>query len=307
MKGFEMDAIPFITEPVNTTRVDGLPVYNFGIAHSTNIDAATVESFGLEWKRFNHFTDREINQIASSHYFDIVKPEWTENKRVLDVGCGTGRWTRFVADRALTVDAVDPSDAVNIASKFLADHGNVRLSRATVDKLPFADYSFDFIFSLGVLHHVPDTQLAMDQCVRKLKPGGYFLVYLYYRFDNKGEGFKFIFHLSNAARKFISGLREPVKNILCDIIAVTVYVPLIFVGWCFKKIGLDRIARQMPLHFYIGKTFNVIRNDARDRFGTPLEQRFTKNEIRLMMEDSGLTDIIFSDKEPYWHAVGKKK
>jgi ubiquinone/menaquinone biosynthesis C-methylase UbiE len=307
MKGFGMDTIPFITEPVSTTRVDGLPIYNFGIGHSNNIDAATVESFGLEWTKFNHFTEFEIEDIASRHYFDIVKPEWTENKRVLDVGCGTGRWTRFVAASALTVDAVDPSDAVETASKFLADRSNVRLSRAAVDELPFADTSFDFVFSLGVLHHIPDTSLAMKQCVSKLKQGGFFLVYLYYRFDNKGPVFKFLFRVSNGVRKIISGLNEGAKNILCDIIAVTVYLPLVFTGWCFKKTGLSKLAQQMPLHFYIGKTFNVIRNDARDRFGTPLEQRFTKNEIRLMMEDSGLTDIIFSDKEPYWHAVGKKK
>jgi hypothetical protein len=143
--------------------------------------------------------------------------------------------------------------------------------------------------------------------VDRLKPGGYFLVYLYYRFDNRGFLFRFIFQLSNGARKFISRLREPVKNILCDIIAITVYRPLVFAGWSLKKIGLDRIARKVPLYFYVGKTFNIIRNDARDRFGTPLEQRFTKNEIRLMMENSGLTDIIFSAKEPYWHAIGKKK
>lgn len=302
-----MNAIPFITKPVSTTQIDGLPVYNFNIAHSANIHAATVESFGLEWKKFNHFTDREINDIASGHYFDIVKPEWTENKQVLDVGCGTGRWTRFISDRALTIDAVDPSDAVDIASKLLADRSNVRLSRAAVDELPFADASFDFVFSLGVLHHVPNTPLAIKQCVVKLKPGGYFLIYLYYRFDNRGPVFKFVFRISNRLRKIISGSNERVKNVLCDIIAVTVYMPLVFTGWCLKKMGLNKFARQMPLHFYIGKTFNVIRNDARDRFGTPLEQRFTKNEIRLMMEDSGLTDIIFSDKEPYWHAVGKKK
>ena len=302
-----MEPIAFETEPHSITQGNGRAIYNFDIYLSANIDAATVESFGVEWTKFNHFTEQEIEAIASEHYFDIIQPEWIENKHVLDVGCGTGRWTRFVANRALTVDAVDPSKAVEIASALLSDCDNVRLSRAGVGNLPFASSSFDFIFSLGVLHHVPDTQLAMKQCVDKLKPGGYFLVYLYYRFDNKGALFKFIFRLSNGARKYISALREPVKNALCDILALTIYMPLVFMGWCFKKAGLKRIARQMPLHFYVGKTFNVIRNDARDRFGTPLEQRFTRDEIRSMMENSGLTDIIFSEKEPYWHAVGKKK
>ncbi|MDO3642237.1 MAG: class I SAM-dependent methyltransferase [Mucilaginibacter sp.] len=302
-----MEPIAFKPEPHSVTQGNGRVIYNFDIEFSTNIDTATVESFGEEWTKFNHFSDQEIEAIASEHYFDIVKPEWIENKQVLDVGCGTGRWTKFVAKRALRVDAVDPSKAIEIASMLLFDCDNVRLSRASVDNLPFADSNFDFVFSLGVLHHIPDTQLAMQQCVNKLKPGGYFLVYLYYRFDNKGSWFKLIFYLSNYVRKVISGLREPVKNTLCDILAVIVYLPLIFTGWCFKKVGLKAVARQIPLHFYVGKTFNVIRNDARDRFGTPLEQRFTKDEIRRMMERSGLTDIIFSEQEPYWHAIGKKK
>ena len=302
-----MEPIAFETGPHSITRGNGRAIYNFDIDLSTNIDAATVESFGVEWAKFNHFSDQEIETIASEHYFDIIQPEWIETKQVQDEGCGSGCWSWFVVFCAFFVVAVVFCFVVVFASALLSDCDNVRLSRAGVGNLPFAPSSFDFIFSLGVLHHIPDTQLAMKQCVDKLKPGGYFLVYLYYRFDNKSALFKFIFRLSNGARQRISGLREPLKNTLCDIIAVTVYLPLIFGGWCFKKMGLQRIARQMPLHFYVGKTFNVIRNDARDRFGTPLEQRFTKDEIRLMMENSGLTDIIFSEKEPYWHAVGKKK
>lgn len=302
-----MDSIAFNMEPLSITESEGRNIYNFEIESSLNADPATIRSFGMEWSKFNRFTDQEIKAIASEHYFDIVNSEWIRKKHVLDIGCGTGRWTKFVADNALTVDAVDPSSALEVASRLLSSYNNVRLSRATIDNLPFADYSFDFIFSLGVLHHVPDTRLAMQQCAQKLKPGGYFLVYLYYRFDNKGPVFKFIFRLSNSIRKGISGLREPVKNKLCDLIAVVVYLPVIAAVWCLKKTGFSNAARQMPLHFYCGKTFHVIRNDARDRFGTPLEQRFTKDEIRSMMENSGLTDIIFSDKEPYWHAVGKKK
>ena len=50
----------------------------------------------------------------------------------------------------------------------------------------------------------------------------------------------------------------------------------------------------------------MIRNDSLDRFGTPLEQRFTKQQIKEMMEQAGLTEIVFSDNIPFWHAVGKK-
>ena len=89
-------------------------------------------------------------------------------------------------------------------------------------------------------------------------------------------------------------------------IAVTIYMPFIYasklVNFLFGKKSGDKI----PLSYYSNKSFNVIRNDALDRFGTPLEQRFTKVHIAQMMEDSGLHDIQFSNNQPYWHVIGRK-
>ena len=64
--------------------------------------------------------------------------------------------------------------------------------------------------------------------------------------------------------------------------------------------------RKIPLSYYVGKSLNVIRNDALDRFGTPLEQRFSKEEINQMMLKAGLNQIVFSNNQPFWHAVGKR-
>jgi hypothetical protein len=50
-----------------------------------------------------------------------------------------------------------------------------------------------------------------------------------------------------------------------------------------------------------------MRTDSRDRFGTPLEKRFSKSQIGKMLESAGLEDIEFSDKAPFWCAVGRKK
>jgi len=82
-----------------------------------------------------------------------------------------------------------------------------------------------------------------------------------------------------------------------------------FVGLCrlLKKFNVpERIRRNIPLQAYEDQSFYVIRNDSLDRFGTPLEQRFSRKQIQNMMEEAGLTEIIFSEHIPYWHAVGKK-
>jgi ubiquinone/menaquinone biosynthesis C-methylase UbiE len=277
------------------------------VENDSNIDWRIVSHFGGEWSKFNYFSEQEIQQVGDD-YFDIVKPEMLNKQTVaLDVGCGSGRWSKYVADKARFVEAVDPSDAIFAASKLLENCPNVRITQAAVSQLPFPDNSFDFVFSLGVLHCVPDTEKAIADCVKKLKKGGYFLVYLYYALDNRGFLYKTFFHLSNGIRKVISVLPQGLKQALCDVIAFTVYLPFVtiarFVKWLSPN---SRLYKYIPLYYYHDKSLNIIRNDALDRFGTPLELRFSKNEIRKMMENCGLSDIVFSEKEPLWHAAGRK-
>jgi hypothetical protein len=62
----------------------------------------------------------------------------------------------------------------------------------------------------------------------------------------------------------------------------------------------------MPLAYYVGKPWKIIRNDSLDRFGTPLEKRFRREEIEAMLTRAGLTEIRFSDGPPYWHVVGRR-
>jgi len=300
-----MNEFDFNTLPVRISTIKGKNIYHFK-STDDNIDHETVIAFGDEWSKFNSFSMEEITSIALKHYFDIVPKNYIKDKKLLDVGCGTGRWTKYVSQFAKTVDAVDPSRAIESAASLLTDCNNVRLSQVSVNDLPFDDNSFDFVFSLGVLHHIPDTALAMKQCVAKVKPGGYFLTYLYYNFDNRGITYKSVFQLSTLLRRVVCNLPSKLKDAICDVLAVIIYIPLVWSATFFKNIGLRSISKKIPLHFYIGKSFHIIRNDARDRFGTPLEQRFSKSEIRLMMDNAGLKEIYFSDNEPFWHVIGKK-
>lgn len=272
----------------------------------TNIDKQTVVSFGGEWKKFDSFSEEEIKRTGDM-YFDIIDfKQINEQSTVMDVGCGTGRWTKYIASRVKFVEAVDPSEAVFSAANLLKDQKNVRITQASTDNLPFDDNTFDLVFSIGVLHHIPDTRQAMRDCIKKLKKDGLFLVYLYYNFDNRSLLFKFLFKLSNFLRKIVSSLPSRLKRITCDCLALFVYMPFVLAARLFYQIGLKKIAKKIPLSIYANQTFNIIRNDSLDRFGTPLEQRFSREQIATMMRECGLTDIVFSENVPYWHGVGRK-
>jgi ubiquinone/menaquinone biosynthesis C-methylase UbiE len=274
--------------------------------NQANVDKSVVESFGAEWNKFNSFDANEIKKIGDL-YFDILPGEvLNDHSKVLDVGCGSGRWSKYLTNKVGSIDAVDPSSAIFAADKLLADFDNIRLTMATTESLPFPDNSFDMVMSVGVLHHIPDTLQAIKDCISKVKPGGYFYTYLYYSLDNRGWLFRFLFKVSNIFRYLVSRLPSVLKKIACDIIAVVIYMPFVLVSQGFYKIGFKKLAEKMPLSIYRDKGFFIIRNDALDRFGTKLEQRFSRKYIREMLTESGITEIRFSEKAPYWHVIGKK-
>jgi ubiquinone/menaquinone biosynthesis C-methylase UbiE len=273
----------------------------------TNIDWRTVESFGDEWNKFDNFSNNELDNIGND-YFDIAEKIINKNSVVLEIGCGSGRWMKFLAEKVSFVEGIDPSNSVINASKYLFKHKNTRITQAEVDNIPFDDESFDLVYSLGVLHHLPDTASAIKKCIDKVKPGGYFLVYLYYNLDNRKRMFKFLFYCSNLIRMVVSKLPFQIKSITCDILAVGLYMPFVFLSKGISSIHfLKKYTSLIPLSYYKDKTFNIIRNDSLDRFGTPLEKRFSKIQITEMMQQNGLSEIVFSKKEPYWHAIGIKK
>jgi hypothetical protein len=95
------------------------------------------------------------------------------------------------------------------------------------------------------------------------------------------------------------------KFLVCDGIAIFVYLPFILLAK-IVKIFKGNAWRKIPLAYYVGKPWKMIRNDSLDRFGAPLEKRFSRKEIEQMLLDAGLSNITFSENEPYWHVVACK-
>ncbi|MBT4354377.1 MAG: class I SAM-dependent methyltransferase [Rhodospirillaceae bacterium] len=274
---------------------------------SNNMDAETVASFGDEWSRYDQssMSYSEASEIFME-YFSIFPWDMLPSNPVgFDMGCGSGRWAKFVAPKVGRLNCIDPSSALDIARRNLIDFKNVEYIKASVSESGIPINSQDFGYSLGVLHHVPDTESAINSCVSILKSGAPLLVYLYYAFDNRGWVYRLLWRASDLVRRIICKLPSRFKHLVTDVIAAIVYFPLARLSLLLDKVGIN--AASMPLFYYRNHSFYTMRTDSRDRFGTPLEQRFTKQQIKSYMERSGLIDIKFSDNAPYWCAVGIKK
>lgn len=272
-----------------------------------NIDPKTVDGFGEEWAAFD-----QMDLPATEHrrifddYFSVFPFADLPTEAVgFDLGCGSGRWADLMAERVGSLHCIDPSEkALAVARRRLGRRDNVTFHHAGVDGIPLADDSQDFGYSLGVLHHIPDTEAALRDCVAKLKQGAPFLVYLYYNFDNKPLWFRSVWKASDQIRKVVSRLPFGARKTCTTVLAAAVYWPLTRMALLAEKLGAN--VDNLPLAPYRHYSFYTMKTDALDRFGTRLEQRFSRAQIEAMMERSGLKDVIFRNSVPYWVACGHK-
>jgi len=275
-----------------------------GDINMPNYDQETVRGFGDEWARF----DQSCLSAKDHHwmfegYFSIFP--WNrlpENAVGFDLGCGSGRWAKLVAPRVGQLYCIDPSTAIDIARQNLVEFPNCTFHRVAVDAMPMEDASMDFGYCLGVLHHVQNTQDGIAACARKLKPGAPLLLYLYYAFDNKPRWYRMVWQSSNLLRSLVSRFPFALRYGVSQIIACLIYLPLARFARSMSKAGFN--VSNFPLSAYRDLNFYSMRTDALDRFGTRLEQRFSRKEIKKMMKNAGLSTIHFSPNVPFWCAVG---
>lgn len=270
-----------------------------------NRDDHVISHFGGEWKAFNYLESEQLEEIREQFaaYVSPLPEGFLQqsNLVIADFGAGSGRWAHFLLERASQLWLIEPGkESFSVLQQRFGNNEKVHLLNETVSGNKVPNEFLDLAVSLGVLHHVPDTRLGVADIFKKIKPGGYFLCYLYYSLENKPLAYRMIWNISNKFRVGISKLPYRSRRIVCEVIAASVYFPLARFSKLVEKIGVN--PKNIPLHHYKDMNFYVMRNDAYDRFGTSLEQRFTKAQISEMLEMAGfdLKSLTFSDAEPFW-------
>jgi SAM-dependent methyltransferase len=272
-----------------------------------NQDRNTVKSFGDEWSRMNQSNLSEIERKKIFNDYFLIFPFNLIGKDSIgfDMGCGSGRWAAIMAPLVKRLFCIDASsEAIKVARENLKSFDNINYQISSVNETGLDSDLFDFGYSLGVLHHLPNTSAAITSCAMLLKKGSPFLLYLYYSFDNKPLWYKLVWQISELVRGVVNKLPPALKMILTDLLAIIIYLPLSRIAFLFEKAGFN--VDNFPLSYYKDKSFYTMRTDSRDRFGTPLEKRFSKIEIKQMMEKAGFKNVKFSEFKPYWVVVGIK-
>ena len=138
---------------------------------------ATAENFGWQWTHFTEEDERYAEQLLG--WIAPVTPEFFRDKVVLEGGCGKGRHTQLAAEwGASEVIGVDLSSAVETAFAATRSLPNAHVIQADIYRLPLAR-KFDYAFSVGVLHHLPDPRQGFFSLASKVKPGGHVSAWIY--------------------------------------------------------------------------------------------------------------------------------
>src|SRR2546428_2138705 len=196
------------------------------------LQVKTALSLGYEWTRFPEMYE-EWDQVFLK-YMQPHQPEFFQGKKVLDAGCGNGRFAYHAARSGAEVWAIDLGPAIEVARRNTEPAGKVQVIQADLHHPPFALESFDFIYSIGVLHHLPNPEAAFQNLLRYLKPGGEIQIYLYWKPERQPIN-RALLAIVTAARQITTRLPHSINYALAFPAAVAAFA---FFVWHYRLLKM---------------------------------------------------------------------
>jgi len=265
----------------------------------------TARSFGYEWQQFSEMLPEYEKNFR--WYFERFSAEAFSGKRVLDAGCGTGRHTFHVArNGAREVIAMDLSQAIEVAARNNRQNANTHFIQADIYHPPFPPASFDFVYSLGVLHHLPDPEKGFRTLLPLLRADGFINVYLYWNLKGEALWRRVALAAVTQARRISTRLPHALLKKLSWAIAAGFQVALMLPARALDRFALTRpLADRIPLGHYRKYSFRVLYTDQFDRFSAPIENRYSQAQVAEWFGRAGLEDVVILGGAG-WRASGRK-
>lgn len=262
----------------------------------------TLRSFGYEWR---HFSDiRPEGEANFRWYFAAHPPESLDGKVVLDAGCGKGRHLFFAAQHARKIIGVDLSPAVDAAFKNAGHLENVHIIQADLFQLPLRQRSFDMVYSLGVLHHLPEPEAGFREILRYGKPGADVLVYLYWSLNDEPKWKRIILSLVTLVRRVTTRLPFPLLRAFSWCVAVACEIFFVAPYRLLRNTRWKAFAETLPLKLYADFPFRVLYQDQFDRLSAPIENRYDRQQVEGWLMRSGVVDWEIL-RGAGWRAAGR--
>lgn len=209
----------------------------------------------------------------------------------LEAGSGNGTDTCFLGRRypATELISLDMSEGVYQTRRRTSGLPNIHVVRASVLALPVKSEVCDFVYSFGVLHHTADPPAGLLEIVRILKPRGRVALYLYE--DHAGNPWKAIpLKLVAGTRHVTTRLNTTLLSVLCYALSPLVVLFFSVPARIFRRFeSTRRVAACMPFNF--GTSLFSVHGDLVDRFGAPMEFRYSRDSLRALMETCRLSDL----------------
>jgi SAM-dependent methyltransferase/uncharacterized protein YbaR (Trm112 family) len=266
-----------------------------------DVETRTAEAFGYEWTRYSELASYYRRQFLD--WLHPVTSDFFAGKRVLEGGCGKGRHTALAAEfGARDIVSVDLSDAVDAAFANTRHLPNVHIVQADLNHPPVQPI-FDFAFSIGVLHHIPDPERGFRALLARVRPGGAISAWVYGR-----EGNGWIVHLISPLRERVTsrmphGLLDALSGLLTvALFAATrgLYRPL-----RGTAVG-DRLPYAQYLTYIADFPFREQRSIVFDHLVAPIAFYLRRDEFTGWFDRAALVDVnIEHHNANSWRGSGR--
>jgi uncharacterized protein YbaR (Trm112 family)/SAM-dependent methyltransferase len=280
-----MDQIGSITERNNTDLF-------------IQVQMANQSNYGYEWKAFSH--EYKGWEHVYKNYYITEDDDFFESKIGLDAGCGMGRYTMVSASKGAEMVGLDLSNAIEVSYAKSRNIPTFHAIQADIYNLPFRDNYFDFAQSLGVIHITPDPERALLSIKKTIRPEGKFFIYVYPNFKDENSLKYFLLKIIKQVRKLTVKLPS---NILYWLLYPI--LPLILFFFYFPTCLLWHIPRLrklstiFPYNYeqFRGRRFRDFHMNLFDRFGNPVERRYSREEMEQWMNKANFKEYSLRFKD----------
>lgn len=249
-------------------------------------ERATAWAFGTQWRLLG-LSDAFRAEFES--YLAPLAPSDLSGLAILDAGCGAGKFTLAAAEAgARLVIGVDLSEAVEVAHRHLRHLPNAHVVQASIYQLPFRPGAFDLVFSLGVLHHLPDPEKGFQQLVPLAAPGGRMLVWLYALEGNEA----FVRWVDPLRAHLFRRLPSWVNRVVATLLAVPLWAVIIGL---YVPLGRRGRGAGLPygeyFRYFSRLGFRAFWGTVYDKLVPPAVAYISREDLRRWLGTAGLTEL----------------